>query len=500
MLRLFAQLNPFQVYLFLIGLIFLGCSKKEVITPIEVEDDTLVFETFVFEQKNNPELSKDVIFDIQSNSINGQLKHYYYNAIPTFTTNAQSVEINSVKQNSGSSAVDFRKGVVYTLKSSEGTSKQYKINVSWDNKLPQINISTDGSVAISSKTTYQPTRITINGQTKFQDYEGTAQIRGRGNSTWSFPKKPYKFKLDTDAGLLGMAPEKDWILLANFLDGTHMMNAVGMKIAQLLEMPYTNNIVPVEVTLNGQYLGAYMLTEQIEVKKNRVDIGKDGVLLNLDTNFDEPWQFQTSGFRLPVTVKYPKEMDAQKLAAIKKDFQDFEALVDSDNFPNTNYLDYFDATALVDYLIVYMLTGNEEINHPKSTYIYKTIDGKYTMGPVWDFDWAFAFEGSLEHFSRFDKPLFWTPISSKGTQFFSKLMSDPAIKDLLKEKWSAFQANQLPELLTYIDEYAFIVRGARTRDFAQWAQGNNTYDIEVNNLKNWLSDRARWMNTYIGSL
>ena len=499
MLRMFNQFNPLSSYLFLIGLIFLGCAKKEPLAPVEVEDDTLVFESFILEQKNNPQLSKDAIFDIQTNSINGRLKNYYYKVIPTFTTNAQSVEINGLSQNSGSSTVDFRRGVIYTLKSAEGTSKQYTINISWDNKLPQINIVTTGRVAINSKKEYVATQISIDGQSIYEDYEGMAQIRGRGNTTWSFPKKPFKFKLDTDAELLGMEAEKDWILLANYLDGTHLMNAVGMKIGQLLEMPFTNNIIPVEVTLNGTYLGAYMLTEQIEVKKNRVDIGKDGVLLNLDTNFDEPWQFQTSDFRLPVTVKYPKEMDAQKLAAIKTDFQALEALVDSDDFANTNYLDYLDATSVVNYLIVYMLTGNEEINHPKSTYIHKIIDGKYTMGPIWDFDWAFAYEGSLEHFSSFDRPLFWSP-PSRGTRFFSKIMSDPAIKTLLKERWAAFQANQLPELLTYIDEYAFIIRGARTRDFGLWAQGKNNYDIEVSNLKNWLSNRARWMNGVIEDL
>lgn len=500
MSRLFAQLSPFQVYFLLFGLIFLGCTKKESVAPIEVEDETLVFESFVFEQKNNPQLSKDIIFDIQSNRINGQLKNYFYNAIPTFKTNAQNVTINGISQNSGSSIVDFRKGITYTLQSAEGTSKQYVISISWDNKLAHINISTDGRVAITSKNEYVGAQITIDGQSKYSDFSGSAQIRGRGNSTWTFPKKPYKFKLDTDAELLGMKAEKDWILLANFLDGTHLMNAVGMKIGQLLEMPFTNTMIPVEVTLNSTYLGVYVLTEQVEVKKNRVDIGKDGVLLNIDTNFDEPWQFQSADFRLPVTVKYPKEMDAQHLATIRKDFQALEALIDSDDFSNTNYLDYFDAEAVVNYLIVYMLTGNEEINHPKSTYIHKTNDGKYTMGPIWDFDWAFAFEGSFEHFSSFNRPLFWTPISSKGSRFFSKIMSDPAIIALLKEKWPAFQANQLPELLTYIDEYAFIVQGARTRDIELWAQGNNNYEVEVNNLKNWLSNRAGWMNGVIGDL
>lgn len=482
-----------------INLLFLGCTKSDQPTPTEVEDETLVFESFLLEQKNNPNLTADAIFDIQKNGINGRLKHYFYEATPTFTTNAAAVTINDVEQNSGNSKVDLRKSVFYTLKSAEGTFKQYRVNIAWDNKLPQFNITTTGSVPINSKKDFVPTQITIDGQQKFDDYSGIAQIRGRGNSTWNMPKKPYKIKLDTDAELLGMKAEKDWVLLANFLDGTHLLNAVGMKIGQLLEMPFTNNVVPVEVTLNGQFQGAYVLTEQIEVKKRRVDVGDDGLLLNLDTNFDEPWQFSSIDFRLPVTIKFPKEMDAQKLQAIRKEFQAFESLVASPNFPNNDYLNYFDAEAFVHYLIVYMLTGNEEINHPKSTYIYKTATGKYTMGPIWDFDWAYAFEGSLEHFSSVDRPLFWNP-PAKGTQFFSKFLEDPIIQSLLKEKWTTFQANELPELLTYIDDYAFIIRGARTRDFALWAQGKNNYDVEVANLKNWLSNRARWMNSFIGNL
>jgi len=475
----------------------LSCNKNEQLSPIE--DDTLFFETFTFEQKNNPQLSRDIAFEIKSNTINGPLKHYYSNAIPTFTTNAESVEINAIKQISGSSSVDFKKDVTYTLKSATGTTKNYNVSVVWDNKLPQVNISTDGRVPITSKKDFVSTKITIDGQTKYNDFTGTAQIRGRGNTTWTFPKKSYKFKLDTDAEILGLKAEKDWVLLANYLDGTHLLNAVGMKIGQLLNMPFTNNIIPVEVTLNGEFLGAYMLTEQIEVKKRRVNVGDDGILLNLDTNFDEPWQFQSADFRLPVTVKFPKELDDQKLQIIQKEFQVFEAMVADANFPNNDYLDYIDGNSIANYLITYMLTGNEEINHPKSTYIYKTNTGKYTMGPIWDFDWAFAFEGSLQHFSSFDRPLFWPP-SARGTEFFSKFLEDPKIKLLLKENWADFQAKQLPELLKYIDEYAFIIRGARTRDFSKWAQGGNNYDVEVAKLKNWVSDRARWMNRVIEDL
>lgn len=367
------------------------------------------------------------------------------------------------------------------------------------NPLAHITISTDGRQSINSKQEYVSTQITIDGHTAFEDFSGRGQIRGRGNSTWTYPKKPFKIKLDEEASLLGMAAERDWILIANYLDNTHLLNAVGFKVGQLLDMPFTNHAVPVEVTLNGKYLGAYILTEQIEVKKNRVDVGKEGLLLNLDTNFDELWQFQSEGYQLPVTVKYPKEMNDLLLASIKEEFETLEAMVLSTDFPSTPYLEYLDATSIVNYLIVYMLTLNEEINHPKSTYIYKTKTGKYTMGPVWDFDWGFGYEKTFKHLEGRSRPLFWSS-PRKGTRFFSRFLKDPVIQTLLKESWANFESEQLSELLNYIDEYAADIKDARARDLEVWPQEHEDFATEVTNLKSWLQDRASYMTGFIEDL
>lgn len=362
-----------------------------------------------------------------------------------------------------------------------------------DTSLAQINFDTNGGAPIVSKDDYIEGVLTVNGQAEFDDLLIDARIRGRGNSTWGFPKKPYKVKLSSDASVLGMAPEKDWVLLANYIDGTHLLNAVGMKIGQLLEMPYTNTIVPVEVTINNQYHGLYNLTEQVEVKTNRINVGDDGILLNLDTNYDEEWQFRSAAYDLPVTVKYPKDMDADKLTSIESQFETLEALVAQEDFPNNQYLDYIDDVSIAKYLIVYMLTGNEEINHPKSTYIHKTSDGKFTMGPIWDFDWGFAFEGSFQHFSSFNRPLFWTPSSSSGTQFFSRLLSDPKIEVLIKEHWGVFKENDLDELMNYIDDYAAKTKGAKARDLTLWGAENT----EVSALKIWLENRVSYIDDFV---
>ncbi len=114
----------FKSYKLSISLLFfisilsiLGCKKKEEIDASI--DNSLIINTFILEKKNNPQLSADVVFEIKGNNIIGRLKQNQYDVIPTFTTNAQSVEVSAQVQSSGASKVDFRKTIFYTLKSAE---------------------------------------------------------------------------------------------------------------------------------------------------------------------------------------------------------------------------------------------------------------------------------------------------------------------------------------------------------------------------------------------
>jgi len=365
--------------------------------------------------------------------------------------------------------------------------------------LPRLDIATTGNAPINSTDTYVTATISIDGLGIFDNYKGSAQIRGRGNSTWSFPKKPYKFKLDENKDLLGMAAEKDWVLLANYLDGTHMLNAVAMKTGQLLNLPFTNHIEPVEVYLNGQYQGLYMLTEQIEVKKNRVNVGNEGVLVQLEQYYDEPWKFRSAAYRLPVMVMHPELTNAEELVPIKAQFEQMETLVARSDFPNNNVLDFIDAESVADYFLANMLTDNRELNHPKSTFMHKTKTGKWSMGPIWDFDWAYAYEKTQRHFSTFDQPMLWSP-ASDGTRFFSKLMAVPAVKTAMKQKWADFKTQKLPELQAYVDDYALKIEDARARDYQKWKRGNLDFKNDVVTLKLWLKNRAVYMDEFIGRL
>lgn len=177
-----------------------------------------------------------------------------------------------------------------------------------------------------------------------------------------------------------------------------------------------------------------------------------------------------------------------------------ENLVAASTFPNNNYRDYIDAESIVNYLMVFMLTDNEEMNHPKSIYMNKTATGKYIMGPLWDFDWAYGYEGSSRHFIKYNT-FFWTGSkAADGTRFFSRFLSDPVITQLLKQKWTAFTTSYSNELIQFINDQSYIVEGARNRDYILWKRGNANYSTDIGLLKTWMNNRISYLTAYINGL
>ena len=94
-------------------------------------------------------------------------------------------------------------------------------------QVARIDIAVDGGKEVTSKQKedYLDCTIKVEADTAAWNFEGRGRIRGRGNSTWEwYPKKPYRIKLDKKASLLGLDEDKDWVLLANYRDPTHLMN------------------------------------------------------------------------------------------------------------------------------------------------------------------------------------------------------------------------------------------------------------------------------------
>lgn len=366
--------------------------------------------------------------------------------------------------------------------------------------IPHVKITTANNVSIDEE--YVAGEVAIMEGTR-TSFTGPMRIKVRGNSSAGYPKKPYRIKLDASSEVLGLAKNKDWVLLANFLDETLLTNAIALKTASLLDMPFTNHIIPVDVSINGVYAGSYNLTEQVETGQNRVDVEPNGQLLELDQYFDETWQFRSAQFDLPVMIHYPKLTSETQLPPIQNQFDILTALMADPSFPENNYLDYIDQQSIINCFVVMLMTDNEELNHPKSIFLYKPAGGKYHLGPVWDFDWGFGFERDFTHFSTHSYPLFWSPVNNfSGSSFFSRFLQDPHVKTELLQTWSTFKTTKLPLLLEYVDDYSKRIASSYKRDYVRWQsqQGDRSPELNAEYIKNWLVNRAAFIDTYLTDL
>ena len=143
-------------------------------------------------------------------------------------------------------------------------------------ELPVVYINTEGGQAITSKEKYIDAELIVQGNETYNSettklYSGATEIRGRGNSTWSQPKKPYRLKLDKKTDLLGMGKSKHWVLLANYLDESLQRNALAYNLSGAMGMEQMSTVF-VDVVLNGDFVGNYQLCENIRVDPTRVDI------------------------------------------------------------------------------------------------------------------------------------------------------------------------------------------------------------------------------------
>lgn len=249
---------------------------------------------------------------------------------------------------------------------------------------------------VKSKTDYLDGLLKISGFGVCDDFEGTIKVRGRGNSTWNMPKKAYRIKLPEKTKLCGYRKAKNYVLLANYIDLSMMRNEVAALATQLVGMPYPTHAKPVNVYFNNNYKGSYMLMEKVGINNGSVNIPAaqeaESIMFELDVNYDETLKTMTPLFRLPLQHKDP-DAPADYAEAKKwfegwaNDFFEMEKAV----YEGKKIGDYIDYETLAKFLVVFNIACNQELNHPKSIYLYKTRGGKYQFGPCWDFDWAYGY-------------------------------------------------------------------------------------------------------------
>lgn len=387
----------------------------------------------------------------------------------SFKTDAAKVLVGDVEQVSGKTINDFSKPVTYSFVSELGEVKKYTIQVKHSG-LPVVVINTPGAADIPPKTEdwLQDAVLTIYKNDCTIDYAGTTGIRGRGNSTWKYPKKPYALKLDSKAEILGMPKHKRWVLLANWLDRTLLRNHVAFRIAMHTDLAWTPRGEFVEVILNGKHIGNYYLCEHIKVDENRVNIHEledtdvdGGFVMEIDTYYDETYKFKSSVKQFPYMFKDPDEVNESQFAFMKDFINNLEeSLYDKSRFAAREYADYLDIDSFIDWWISYELTGNTETHHPKSTYVYKDKGGKLMAGPLWDFDWK-TFRLDNEE---------WV---TKSHLYFDVLFTDPVFVSRVKQRWNLYEG-KFRSVDQFIESEAQRIRNSEEMNHQMWPVTQNT--------------------------
>ena len=342
------------------------------------------------------------------------------------TVTANGVTVDS------EAAVDFSAPVKFTITTQYGRQYHYVVTVSYSD-LPVVYINTKDAAPIKSKTTWlTDTEIYITNAGEHTALYSAASIRGRGNTTWGYPKKPYAIKLDSKEEVLGMPKHKRWVLLANYLDKTGLRNSVSFEIARRSPgLDWTPRGQHVDVVLNGKFQGTYYLCEQIKGDKNRVPKPDDGYLLEIDKNFDEVNKFYSPVRNMPFMIKEPEddEISADQISYIQNRVTEIENALYGAGSTTEGYLKYIDLDSFIDYWFVYELTSTGEPTHPKSVYMWTDEEGKFHQGPVWDFDY-FTYQ-----------PFYNTKIINMHAVWSDRILLDPNNAAAIKARWAAARDN-----------------------------------------------------------
>ena len=398
--------------------------------------------------------------------------------------------------------------------------------------LPTVVINTKGAEEITSKENEIPSVVYIvaEGGKNLLATKKTG-VRGRGNASWNFPKKPYRLKFDEKQKLLDApAKAKKWTLINNYGDKTLMRNMIAFEISRRLGMAYTPYCHPVDVVLNGEYRGCYQLCDQIEVNKNRVNITEmepedvtlpalsGGYLIEIDAYASGEASHFYSTRGTPVTIKSPDDDDI--VVAQSRYITDYFNLLENAVFStgfydlDQGYRKYLDLDSFLKHFIVGELSGNTD------TYwsVYMTKDresDKFFTGPVWDFDIAFDNDQRTYPVDQ-HMDFIYATVGSLASGNIREMVNaivknDNAARQRLIELWEIARTQQgidETSMLEYIDETARLLDESQKLNFLRWdilsqrvhenPQASGTYEGEVNIVKNFMTKRIPKMDILIG--
>lgn len=370
------------------------------------------------------------------------------------------------------------------------------------------------------------------------EFKTQAEMKIRGHSSALFDKPSYRITFTLEdrivpnpQNVLAMGSEQDWVLHGPFLDKSLIRNYIAMNLFGRF-MPYTPDVRFVELFLNGQYQGLYVLMETIKHDANRVNI-EDSDPNNANTSFlvVRDWDdsmdvtqlrdFLDAAYVILGTgteIAYPTEYtltDTQR-AWIEDTLNQVEKSIYSYDYdtPGYGYWNYLNIDSFIDYMLVNEVALNEDAGK-YSTWFYQDFGGKLSVGPLWDFNNAFdnVAEQSIQEagFVMLDKPLF--SMLFRDEQFTEKVIK--RYRELRRDLLSDEHVSQ------YIDSVVDYLGPAIKRNYEVWgytidptviplletdqrlepiARNPTSHDEAISDLKNSFLRRMAWLDNNIETL
>jgi len=411
-------------------------------------------------------------------------------------------------------------GCVLTVTDANGKTFAYSVVTEYvANPLPIISINTQNGALIESTDTYVSGDFTmdcdhINSAFSMNTVE--ILIRGRGHSSWSWEKKPYQIKFLTKKSVLGLASAKKWVLLANYADKSLIRNYTAFEMARVLDnLAYTPTTYPVDVFLNGEYIGIYSIGERIEAKTGRVELADNGSAVDTgymveiggtatgDT-YGVNWFHSTMLKHLKIKCPDDQEVTKEQCTYI----YDYFAAAENAIKKNLNYEDYIDIGALIDWQIMNEIAYNIDCCFRRSCYITKNAGGKLTLGPIWDFDLAFG--NMWADKNKYDE---WVCIGTNEVvpeNWLTYLMKYDEYREAFRARWEEVKDELLATAMEAIDEMSAKVTPSAKYNFTRWDILNdrvayepsfvtkyNTYELQIEYLKDFINSRWQFLDENI---
>lgn len=415
--------------------------------------------------------------------------------------------------------------------------------------LPIVIINTFGQEVLDEPKIPAEVKILFNGdgvRNYLSDgnvhFQGKIRIETRGSSSSNFAKRSYGFEtidfagINIDTSFLGFPSENDFILYAPYSDKSLIRNYLSYYLANRMGR-YASRTKFVELMVNGEYRGVYLLMEKIKRNKNRVNISKldpsenfgDDLTGGYILKIDQIDPFGSSGFyssfpslntekKVYLQYHYPKydNITAQQMHYIKSYFDSAEAVLHGPKFldPFEGYRKYFDVGSFVDYIIISEISKNIDA-YRLSTFVFKdkaSKGGKLMIGPVWDFDlaWKNANYGDAFNVVGWQYEMFDTAYPSP--LWVTRMMQDPYFTNALRCRWTEFRNAALKNdpFINFIDSTALALDEAQKRNFTFWPiMGNyvwpnvspipGNFAGEILNIKEWFWSRAGYIDYQLSS-